>query len=359
MPGNSQRPRVAFVGLGWIGRHRLEAIHRAGVVNVIGVADCDEEARSAAVALTPGAAAVATFDDVLALEPDGVVLATPSAMHAAQSIRALDAGVAVFCQKPLGRHAAEVHTVIDTARRANRLLCVDVSYRYTEGLRRVRECVLAGGIGDVYAVDLTFHNAYGPDKPWFYDLAQSGGGCLLDLGTHLVDFLHWTFDDAVVRTSGAVFAAGRRLHPEDRQVEDFAIGEIELARGAIGRVACSWKLSAGCDAQINVSVYGTRGGLAFRNVGGSFYDFVAERYNGTQTETLCSPPDAWGGRAAVAWAQQLARSAVFDPDIEIAGRVATTLDAIYGRTSAAPSDRLVGPQVDGQHATDHRFYADR
>jgi predicted dehydrogenase len=44
----------------------------------------------------------------------------------------------------------------------------------------------------VRAVDLTFHNAYGPDKPWFYDPAQSGGGCVMDLGVHLVDLALWT-----------------------------------------------------------------------------------------------------------------------------------------------------------------------
>ena len=44
----------------------------------------------------------------------------------------------------------------------------------------------------IYAVDLVFHNAYGPDKPWFYDPALSGGGCVMDLGVHLVEQLpHW------------------------------------------------------------------------------------------------------------------------------------------------------------------------
>ena len=338
----------------------MEAILASDVVDVVGVADPDESARTAAHALVPDAVALSTFDEVMALEPAGVVLATPSAMHAAHCIRALEAGAAVFCQKPLGRHTSEVHAAINAARHANRLLSVDVSYRYTEGLRRTRDCVLEGGIGDVYAIDLTFHNAYGPDKPWFYDLAQSGGGCLLDLGTHLVDFLHWTIDNPVVRASGATYARGRRLQPEDPQVEDYAIGEIELASGAIARLACSWRVPAGCDARIDVSLFGTRGGLAFRNVGGSFYDFVAERYTGTQTEILCSPPDNWGGRAAVAWAQALARSTAFDPEIEVAGRVAATLDALYGRSATPASDgKLVDVHVDGEDASNAGTHADR
>ena len=68
-----------------------------------------------------------------------------------------------------------------------------------------------------------------------------------------------------------------------------------------------------------------------RNVDGSFYDFVAERYDGTRRTRLANPPDAWGGRAVVAWARRLARDRAFDPEIEHLGEVARVLDAIYGR----------------------------
>ena len=351
------RPRVAFVGLGWIGRHRMNAVIQQDIVDVVALADSDASACEQAQTLTPRAAVVSSFDAALALAPDGIVLATPSAMHAEQSIRALDAGIAVFCQKPLGRNAVEVRAVIDSARRANRLLGIDVSYRHTEALSRVRDLVREGSIGEVYAVDMVFHNAYGPDKPWFYDITQSGGGCLLDLGVHLVDFLHWTFDDApATRVAGHVYAGGRRLAPAEPQVEDYAIGEIELATGAVARIACSWKLSAGCDAQIAVSVFGTTGGLGFKNVGGSFYDFVAECYRGTQTQVLCAPPDDWGGRATVAWAQQLVRSSAFDPAIEVAGRVAETIDRLYGRNL---DRRELGQQIDREHSAELGAYADR
>jgi predicted dehydrogenase len=59
-----------------------------------------------------------------------VVIATPSALHAEQSIAALTSGAAVFCQKPLGRTADEVRQVVDAARTADRLLAVDLSYRF-------------------------------------------------------------------------------------------------------------------------------------------------------------------------------------------------------------------------------------
>ena len=76
---------------------------------------------------------------------------------------------------------------------------------------------------------------------------------------------------------------------------------------------------------------GADGGAALKNVDGSFYDFVAERYRGTAREALAFPPDAWGGRAAADWAAQLAAGARFDPGAERLVEVSRTLDRIYGR----------------------------
>jgi predicted dehydrogenase len=359
MTRSATSPRLAFVGLGWIGCHRLQSVVDANVVDVVALADSDPNALERAASIVPAAVRTRGFDEALALHPDGIVLATPNALHAAQSIRALEQGVAVFCQKPLGRDAAEVYGVIDTARRQNRLLGVDFSYRHTRALSRIRDLVREGTIGEVYAMDLTFHNAFGPDKPWFYDVKQSGGGCLLDLGVHLIDFLYWTFQTPTARVNGHLFSGGKRLGSDGSLVEDYATGEIEFVGGAVARIACSWKLSAGCDAQIGVYLYGTSGALGFRNLEGSFYDFVAECYRGTERHVIASPPDDWGGRATVAWCQQLARSAAYDPEIALVGRVASTIDQLYGRSTPRSDGSELGSEIDRENAAELRSYSNR
>jgi predicted dehydrogenase len=323
---------VGFLGVGWIGRHRLEAVAAAGAVEIVAIADASSEVAAEAGKLAPHAQLVATLDDLLELGLDGVVIATPSALHAEQSIHALERGVAVFCQKPLGRTVAEVQAVVEAARAADRLLAVDLSYRFTEAMRRIRQIVNAGELGRIYAVDLVFHNAYGPDKAWFYDPLLAGGGCVMDLGVHLVDLALWTLDSPdVAKVSAKLFANGEPLGGRPDRVEDYALATLYLATGAAVRLACSWRLPAGCDAVIAASFYGTEGGAALRNVDGSFYDFVAERYRGTARETLATPPDPWGGRAAADWAARLATGAGFDPAIERQVEVARVLDRIYGR----------------------------
>jgi predicted dehydrogenase len=326
------RPRVGFLGVGWIGRHRMNAIVEMGAAEVAAIADASPEAAVEAGRLAPAAKLVSTLDEILDEGVDGVVIATPSAMHAEQSIQALERGVAVFCQKPLGRTTAEVRAVVEAARAADRLLAVDLSYRFTEAMRRIAEVVRSGELGRVYAVDLVFHNAYGPDKRWFYDPALAGGGCVMDLGVHLVDLALWTLDfPPVSGISAKLFAGGEPLGQHLTQVEDYAIATLELETGAAVQLACSWRLQAGCDAVISAAFYGTNGGVALRNVNGSFYDFVAERYRGTAREILAAPPDAWGGRAAADWAARLAAGERFDPAAERLVDVAGVLDRIYGR----------------------------
>src|SRR5690606_29470248 len=95
-----------------------------------------------------------SIDELLTMDVDGVVIATPSAMHADHCIKALGSGKAVFCQKPLARTSAETRCVVEAARAANRLLAVDFSYRYLAGMERVRELLARGELGEIFAADL-------------------------------------------------------------------------------------------------------------------------------------------------------------------------------------------------------------
>jgi predicted dehydrogenase len=317
----------------------MEVLAKSGAAVVSAICDPTEKMVRAALEAAPGATIAATMEELFDGDLDGVVIATPSALHAEQTLAALERNLSVFCQKPLGRNAAEVKEVVDAARARGRLLGVDLSYRRTEALMKVKELIASGALGHVHALDLVFHNAYGPDKPWFYERALSGGGCLIDLGLHLVDAALWLLDAAGVEwASGRLFRQGRPFSPEEDGVEDHAIAELAMTGDRVARIACSWKLHAGQDAVIRIDAYGTEGGACMRNVGGSFYDFVAEHWVGTSTNVLASPPDAWGGRALIAWAEQLARGESLSL-LEARSFVqsAEVLDALYlSGTSPAP-----------------------
>lgn len=328
-----QLPRLGFVGVGWIGRLRMEALLDGRHAVAAAIVEPDERRRRQARQLAPDARPYGDLSALLAREDvDGVVIATPSALHAEQALQALEAGVPVFCQKPLGRTATETRLVVEAARRADRLLAVDLCYRRTEAMQQIRHRVREGDLGHVFAADLAFHNAYGPDKAWFYEPNESGGGCVIDLGVHLVDLALWTLDfPNVERVTSRLFAGGQRLETLGGRVEDYATAHLDLVGGTSVRLACSWNLPAGRDAVIEAAFYGTNGGLALHNAGGSFFDFCAERFEGTARTVLAEPPDDWGGRTVSAWAQQLAVNPRYDASIEHVVDVAAVVDAIYDR----------------------------
>ena len=331
-----KKPRLGFVGLGWIGRNRLEAVVQSEIAEVCALQDVSEAARSEAQKLTPDAFVSSSFEELLEQNLDGVVIATPNRFHAEQAIASLDRSFAVFCQKPLGRTAAETRSIVEAAHGSGRLLGVDLSYRNIRAMQMVSWLVETGALGKVFAVDAVFHNAYGPDKPWFYDFSLAGGGCVLDLGVHLIDLaLSPLRFPRVARVDSSLYAHGRLLAKASRQVEDYAVAKIDTTDSTTINLSCSWNLHAGREAKIELTFYGTGGGASLRNVNGSFYDFTGQRFNGTETETLNTTADSnwqWGGLATLEWVKQLANSNVFDPKIERLINVAEMIDQIYGRS---------------------------
>jgi len=324
---------LGFVGVGWIGRNRMEVLLDSKYATAKAIAETSED--NAAEAMKMAGDAVITTPDVICNDPeiDGVVIATPSALHAQQTLSALNAGKAVFCQKPLGRTAAEVESIINASQEADKLLSVDLSYRYTKAFGEIYNLITTGQIGKVYAVSLVFHNAYGPDKSWFYDITQSGGGCVMDLGIHMLDMALCCLGfPETEEVKSALYSKGEKITVDESKVEDFARATITTADGVIISLDCSWHISAGKDAVIEAVFYGTEGGAAFKNVNGSFYDFTAEKYQGTAVETVFSGEDAWSGRAGTVWAADVLKGRGFDSvTANEYLAVARLIDRIYGR----------------------------
>ncbi|MCV0397222.1 MAG: Gfo/Idh/MocA family oxidoreductase [Rhizobiaceae bacterium] len=337
----SGAPRLGFLGTGWIGRDRLAAIRKAAAAEIAVVADESAEALEAALAIAPEATTADSLSAMLAEGVDGVVIATPSALHASQSIEALRAGVAVFCQKPLGRSSAEVDAVIAAADAADRLLGVDLSYRRTQAMQAVRRAIQSGELGRVFAAELVFHNAYGPDKDWYYDRSRSGGGCLADLGVHMIDLALWALDDPSVTVIDAHLVSRGRSGFASAAVEDFAQVLLRTSGDCLVTISCSWNLHAGQDAVIGARFFGERGGASFSNVDGSFYDFRADLYQRTSSRVLFEGTDEWGGRTAVEWARRLAVDPGYDPSVATIAATNRTIDTAYrlsGLDAANPED---------------------
>jgi predicted dehydrogenase len=331
-------PRLGFVGVGWIGAMRLDALAAAGAAEVAALCDTSE-ARLDAVSAAHRSAHrfrdyASLLDHAADLGLDGVVIATPNALHAPQAVAALRQRLAVFCQKPLALDATRTARVLAEAKRADRLLAVDYSYRFTDAAAALGRLIAAGELGRVHHIDTVFHNAYGPDRPWCYDPAVSGGGALMDLGVHQIDLALWLLGfPTVLAVHGG--ASRRGVAAGAGTIDDFATARLNLADETTVHVAVSWHTHAGVDCVIRTAVHGTYGGAEMRNVEGSFYDFELVRFDGRHARLASRESKEWLGRGALDFARRLAASPAFDPAIETTTRVAAVVDALYARTPHA------------------------
>lgn len=326
------KSNLAFIGTGWIGLNRMSALLNEELCNAVAILEPDEMNSRKAMDLAPEAVLMYSLEDIIKIRPDGVVIATPSALHATQCMAFLEHGIPVFCQKPLARTAEESLAVITAASRADRLLGVDLSYRYTDAMQKIYS-ISRGELGEIFAVDVVFNNAYGPDKSWFYNPRLSGGGCLIDLGVHMIDLALWILDFPAIRSvDSLLFSKGRIVEESDGDItEDYASAQLVTETGTLIRLVCSWNLPAGQDAEIRASFYGTKASALFYNINGSFYDFEAAFCHGTSKKIISSPPDEWGGKALIDWTKSLQVSNVFRKSAFEYYETASVLDKIYKR----------------------------
>ena len=155
-----------------------------------------------------------------------------------------------FARSRLGRNTNETRSVVEAAKKANRLLGIDLAYRFTTAMQAIHSVISSSELGKIYAANLVFHNAYGPDKEWFYDRSRSGGGCVMDLGIHLIDAALWILSfPKVLTVNSRLYSQGRQLDRQSNAVEDYASAQIDTDSGVTLNMQCSWR--AFCRARLH------------------------------------------------------------------------------------------------------------
>lgn len=184
--------RLGLLGTGSVVRRgHLPALQRLPqLFRVTAVARGDAAKLAEAQALAGGARGYADWRQLLAApEVDAVLLSSPNVWHAPQALAAIEAGKDVLCEKPPATNYADARGVDEAARRSGRVVRYGFLMRFAEETLAARRAVEAGALGSVYHVRATWLRRRGfPSKgSWFTTQALSGGGALLDLGSHLLD----------------------------------------------------------------------------------------------------------------------------------------------------------------------------
>jgi predicted dehydrogenase len=182
--------RVGIVGCGLIGRKRAESLRPQD--SLIAAMDVDRAAAERLVADFGGSVTV-DLGELLALEPDVVIVATSHDRLAPLSVQALEGGAHVLVEKPAGLGTEQIRELARVAERAERIVKVGFNHRFHPALVRAAAEVHSGAHGDLLHVRGRYGHGgrIGYDREWRADPVRSGGGELIDQGMHLLDLVHW------------------------------------------------------------------------------------------------------------------------------------------------------------------------
>jgi len=214
------RLRVGLIGLGGVGRLHLDAYAAAEHVTVVAAADLDPAIRK--LHEGTGIALYADAGAMLAAETlDLVCVLTPPASHAALVGLCADAGVHILCEKPLAPSVAEAEAMVARCRSAGIRLFYGASYRFLPALKRARDLIAAGAIGDVLILREQEVGGAGPEARVIlpadhYPPGGPGGSPmgLADHGVHLIDAFAWLTGGHVVSAYGRGNVSGETPAPE-------------------------------------------------------------------------------------------------------------------------------------------------
>jgi predicted dehydrogenase len=242
--------QVGIIGAGGIAGLHRNSWEKLDGAKIVAVADPSPESRAKAEKEW-GARAYETVDAMLAAEKlDAVSICSPPKFHEEAALKCLEAGIPVFCEKPLARNSVEAQRIADAAKKSGLPFGVAFCHRFQPGVAAVKEAIEAGKLGKVLMVRNRFGGFQDMRDRWFGDPDIAGGGALLDTSIHSIDIFRFlagevAWVDAVTTT----FVDGYR-------VEDGGVMLFGTPEGAIGVIESNWSTPGSANV---VEVYGSEG----------------------------------------------------------------------------------------------------
>jgi predicted dehydrogenase len=299
--------RLVIIGCGLIGAKRAAA---AAGHEIAAVCDPDE-ARRARLAQQTGARAVASWREAIAVEADAVLIATPHDQLAPIALVAIEDGRHVLVEKPAGRNAADVAPLLAAAKKHKRIVKVGFNHRFHPAIMRAKQLADEGAIGPLLFIRGRYGHGgrIGYEKEWRFEKEISGGGELIDQGSHLIDLSRWFLGDL----SLAYGAVPRYFWPG--QVEDNCFLALTGAQNKMAWLHASW---TEWKNQFSLEIMGRDGKLTIDGLGGSY---------GTERLTYHRMLPQMGPPETTAWEYPF-------PDRSFADEFENFVAAIEGRAKA-------------------------
>lgn len=256
--------KVCIIGCGMIAnKAHIPALRNfTEDFNIIGVCDANETI-AAETAKRHGIERYYTNAEQMLDEqkPDLAIVCAPNFLHKQYSMLALSYGANVLCEKPLGVTYADVTEMFGLAKSQNRFLMACQSLRFLPERLAAKELIKKGELGEIYYGSLSRIRRRGiPTWGKFHIKEFSGGGCLIDIGVHILDSLIWLMGNPKLKSvkahtyknhayeTGSLEGSGafggvhtaRSFNPDEMDVEDFCSGFISFENNASVNFKVAW-----------------------------------------------------------------------------------------------------------------------
>ncbi len=249
--------RLGLLGAGRIGRTHARSIADAEGARLVAVADLDAAAAALVVGMT--GARIASAEGVLddpAIE--GVLITTPTDLHAELIEKAAESGKAIFCEKPIDLDLSRAQRSVAVAVRCGVPLMVGFNRRFDPSFRRLRDEIDQGRIGDVEMVQITSRDPAPPPMEYI----QRSGGLFRDMMIHDFDMARFLVGEPIVEVGAAGSALIDKAVADAGDI-DTAVAMLRSASGRLCLISNSRRAAYGYDQRIEV--HGSEGMISAGN----------------------------------------------------------------------------------------------
>src|ERR1700716_2495516 len=259
---SSSSIRVGIAGLGWPGERHAEAINGSSLGIIYSACDLNAERLKAFAATFEPKHTFTSFDEMLMdHDVEAIVICLPTSLHYPGSLKALEAGKHVLCEKPPTMNAAQMRTLHDQAQRRGLLYYFGSQMRFSTAMQTAKRLIAERRLGEIYFGETMWIRSRGTPTGldgWFTERSRAGGGVVIDLGVHAIDAAWYLMGTPKPRT---VSAQTYQKFPQLVKapvfdVEDSADGMIRFENGSSLLFEVSW--AANLPDDIPLGKWGTR-----------------------------------------------------------------------------------------------------